>query len=88
MESRRFRRREIGGGVPGTTHDIRLGDVVIRMPDGVYSGVAVREIHLGWAAPFGRIASWRSLCAIIPLRQRDITNHLAKVHLGAVEHLA
>lgn len=31
----------IGGGVPSPKHDIRLGDVVVGMPDGVYGGVAV-----------------------------------------------
>ncbi|KAF9894417.1 hypothetical protein FE257_007920 [Aspergillus nanangensis] len=29
----------IGGGVPGTPHDIRLGDVVVSRPVGKYSGV-------------------------------------------------
>lgn len=31
----------IGGGVPSTDHDIRLGDVVVGMPDGLHGGVAV-----------------------------------------------
>ncbi|BCS25933.1 Pfs, NB-ARC and Ankyrin domain protein [Aspergillus puulaauensis] len=29
----------IGGGIPSDRHDIRLGDVVIGMPDGLHSGV-------------------------------------------------
>lgn len=29
----------IGGGVPSTNHDIRLGDVVVSMPTGVFGGV-------------------------------------------------
>jgi nucleoside phosphorylase len=29
----------IGGGVPSPTHDIRLGDVVVGQPTGVYGGV-------------------------------------------------
>jgi len=33
----------IGGGVPGPKHDIRLGDVVVGMPDGMYGGVAVYD---------------------------------------------
>jgi nucleoside phosphorylase len=33
----------IGGGVPSLKHDIRLGDVVVGMPDGVYGGVAVYD---------------------------------------------
>jgi nucleoside phosphorylase len=33
----------IGGGVPSPKHDIRLGDVVVGMPDGVYGGVAVYD---------------------------------------------
>ncbi|KAA8641565.1 uncharacterized protein ATNIH1004_011701 [Aspergillus tanneri] len=31
----------IGGGVPSTSNDIRLGDVVISKPDGKYSGVYI-----------------------------------------------
>ena len=30
----------IGGGVPSKKNDIRLGDVVVSMPDGQHSGVA------------------------------------------------
>jgi nucleoside phosphorylase len=33
----------IGGGVPSAKHDIRLGDVVVGMPDGMYGGVAVYD---------------------------------------------
>lgn len=33
----------IGGGVPSPKHDIRLGDVVVGMPDGLYGGVAVYD---------------------------------------------
>lgn len=29
----------IGGGIPSTRHDVRLGDVVVSMPSGEYSGV-------------------------------------------------
>ncbi|KAL4863825.1 hypothetical protein BDV12DRAFT_201691 [Aspergillus spectabilis] len=34
----------IGGGVPSTKHDIRLGDVVISMPDGVHGGVVQYDL--------------------------------------------
>ncbi|KAL3487999.1 purine and uridine phosphorylase [Aspergillus germanicus] len=34
----------IGGGVPSEAHDIRLGDVVISMPDGQYGGVVQYDL--------------------------------------------
>lgn len=34
----------IGGGVPSDKHDIRLGDVVISMPDGQYGGVVQYDL--------------------------------------------
>ncbi|KAL2844150.1 nucleoside phosphorylase domain-containing protein [Aspergillus pseudoustus] len=34
----------IGGGVPNAAHDIRLGDVVIGMPDGQYGGVVQYDL--------------------------------------------
>lgn len=34
----------IGGGVPSDKHDIRLGDVVISMPDGPYGGVVQYDL--------------------------------------------
>ncbi|GFG11560.1 ankyrin repeat domain-containing protein 50, partial [Aspergillus udagawae] len=34
----------IGGGVPSPTHDIRLGDIVVSMPDGVYGGVVQYDL--------------------------------------------
>jgi ankyrin repeat protein/nucleoside phosphorylase len=34
----------IGGGVPSPAHDIRLGDIVVSMPDGVYGGVVQYDL--------------------------------------------
>jgi nucleoside phosphorylase len=34
----------IGGGVPSEAHDIRLGDVVVSMPDGQYGGVVQYDL--------------------------------------------
>jgi nucleoside phosphorylase len=34
----------IGGGVPSEGHDIRLGDVVVSMPDGQYGGVVQYDL--------------------------------------------
>ncbi|KAH7231101.1 nucleoside phosphorylase domain-containing protein [Fusarium tricinctum] len=34
----------IGGGVPSDRHDIRLGDIVISMPDGPYGGVVQYDL--------------------------------------------
>ncbi|KAI1505340.1 purine and uridine phosphorylase [Biscogniauxia marginata] len=34
----------IGGGVPTAKHDIRLGDVVVSMPDGQYGGVVQYDL--------------------------------------------
>lgn len=34
----------IGGGVPSSKHDIRLGDVVVSMPDGPYGGVVQYDL--------------------------------------------
>lgn len=34
----------IGGGVPSDKHDIRLGDVVVSMPDGRYGGVVQYDL--------------------------------------------
>ncbi|RAO66274.1 uncharacterized protein BHQ10_002286 [Talaromyces amestolkiae] len=34
----------IGGGVPSDRHDIRLGDVVLSMPDGQYNGVVQYDL--------------------------------------------
>ncbi|KAL4885664.1 hypothetical protein BJY04DRAFT_205379 [Aspergillus karnatakaensis] len=34
----------IGGGVPSAEHDIRLGDVVISQPDGIYGGVVQYDL--------------------------------------------
>lgn len=34
----------IGGGVPSPRHDIRLGDVVVSMPDGQYGGVVQYDL--------------------------------------------
>jgi nucleoside phosphorylase len=34
----------IGGGVPSDKHDIRLGDVVVSMPDGQYGGVVQYDL--------------------------------------------
>ncbi|KAL4912062.1 hypothetical protein BDW62DRAFT_206857 [Aspergillus aurantiobrunneus] len=34
----------IGGGVPSDKHDIRLGDVVISMPDGLHGGVVQYDL--------------------------------------------
>jgi nucleoside phosphorylase len=34
----------IGGGVPSDRHDIRLGDVVVSMPDGQYGGVVQYDL--------------------------------------------
>ncbi|KAL3478311.1 purine and uridine phosphorylase [Aspergillus californicus] len=34
----------IGGGMPSDKHDIRLGDVVISMPDGVHGGVVQYDL--------------------------------------------
>jgi len=34
----------IGGGVPSTKHDIRLGDVVVSMPEGQYGGVVQYDL--------------------------------------------
>ncbi|RYP81632.1 hypothetical protein DL770_005840 [Monosporascus sp. CRB-9-2] len=34
----------IGGGVPTNKHDIRLGDVVVSMPDGQYGGVVQYDL--------------------------------------------
>ncbi|KAI6444366.1 hypothetical protein MCOR16_009697 [Pyricularia oryzae] len=34
----------IGGGVPSSKHDIRLGDVVVSMPEGPYGGVAQYDL--------------------------------------------
>ncbi|KAK1976746.1 nucleoside phosphorylase domain-containing protein [Colletotrichum cereale] len=35
----------IGGGVPSNRHDIRLGDVVVRMPEGPYGGVVQYDLR-------------------------------------------
>ncbi|RKK63825.1 hypothetical protein BFJ69_g16885 [Fusarium oxysporum] len=34
----------VGGGVPSTKHDIRLGDVVVSMPEGQYGGVVQSDL--------------------------------------------
>ncbi|GIJ92594.1 hypothetical protein Asppvi_001872 [Aspergillus pseudoviridinutans] len=34
----------IGGGVPSLTHDIRLGDIVVSMPDGLFGGVVQYDL--------------------------------------------
>jgi hypothetical protein len=34
----------IGGGVPSPAHDIRLGDIVVSMPDSVYGGVVQYDL--------------------------------------------
>ncbi|KAL2782852.1 nucleoside phosphorylase domain-containing protein [Aspergillus keveii] len=34
----------IGGGVPSKAHDIRLGDVVVSMPDGQYAGIVQYDL--------------------------------------------
>jgi ankyrin repeat protein/nucleoside phosphorylase len=34
----------IGGGVPSSTHDIRLGDIVVSMPDGLFGGVVQYDL--------------------------------------------
>lgn len=34
----------IGGGIPSSYHDIRLGDVVVSMPDGKYGGVVQYDL--------------------------------------------
>jgi hypothetical protein len=35
----------IGGGVPETTHDIRLGNVVVSMPEGTHGGVVQYDLR-------------------------------------------
>ena len=35
----------IGGGVPSDKHDIRLGDVVVSMPDGHHGGVVQYDLR-------------------------------------------
>ncbi|KAL8377080.1 hypothetical protein RB595_007970 [Gaeumannomyces hyphopodioides] len=34
----------IGGGAPSAKHDIRLGDVVVSMPDGTYGGAVQYDL--------------------------------------------
>jgi nucleoside phosphorylase len=36
----------IGGGVPSTKHDIRLGDIVVSMPEGQYGGVVQYDLGI------------------------------------------
>jgi hypothetical protein len=38
----------IGGGIPSDTHDIRLGDVVIGMPDSAHGGVIQYDLLKIW----------------------------------------
>jgi ankyrin repeat protein/nucleoside phosphorylase len=42
----------IGGGVPSNKHDIRLGDVVVSMPDGQYGGVVQYDLGKDTEAGF------------------------------------
>ncbi len=42
----------IGGGVPSNKHDIRLGDVVISMPEGQYGGVVQYDLGKDTAGDF------------------------------------
>lgn len=41
-----------GGGVPSDKHDIRLGDVVISMPEGQYGGVVQYDLGKAYDAEF------------------------------------
>lgn len=44
----------IGGGVPSTKHDIRLGDVVVSMPEGRHGGVVQYDLGRGTCEKFDR----------------------------------
>ncbi|KAI1456650.1 nucleoside phosphorylase domain-containing protein [Annulohypoxylon moriforme] len=68
----------IGGGVPGTPHNIRLGDVVVSMPDGIHGGVV--QYDLGKSTVDGFIRKG-FLCAPPPDLRNAVTtlqsNHRA-----------
>ncbi|KAJ6103492.1 hypothetical protein N7486_005919 [Penicillium sp. IBT 16267x] len=48
----------VGGGIPSTAHDIRLGDVVISCPEGTFGGVVQYDMgKVGSGGKFHRIGS-------------------------------
>lgn len=68
----------IGGGVPSDRHDIRLGDVVISMPDGEHGGVV--QYDLGRQTKSGFEAKgflWPS-----PATLRNAAQDMESHHLG------
>jgi nucleoside phosphorylase len=84
----------IGGGVPSDSNDVRLGDVVISMPQGQYGGVV--QYNFGKTGKDGKIArtGWLNapptilLTALTKLRTNKMIGRLdlAK-HLSAFNNL-
>lgn len=71
----------IGGGVPSAKHDIRLGDVVVSMPDGQYGGVVQYDLGKDTEDGFNLKGSLlpppRMLTNAVSLMKSD---HYAKQH--------
>ncbi|KAJ5651196.1 uncharacterized protein N7484_004919 [Penicillium longicatenatum] len=82
----------VGGGIPSTAHDIRLGDVVISCPEGTSSGVVQYDTGKVVAGgEFHRIGSLNSppralLTAINLIRAAELTDdpHYPKYLLKAI----
>ncbi|KAJ9480589.1 hypothetical protein VN97_g12962, partial [Penicillium thymicola] len=68
----------VGGGIPSTTHDIRLGDVVISCPEGTLGGVVQYDMgKVGSGGEFHRTGSLSSpprslLTAVSSIRAAEL----------------
>lgn len=69
----------IGGGVPSPRHDIRLGDVVISMPDGQYGGVVQYDLGKDTEAGF----NLKGFLWPLPSRLRSAVEKMRSDHLDA-----
>jgi nucleoside phosphorylase len=67
----------IGGGVPSAKADIRLGDVVVSQPDGIFSGVVQYDMGKTTASGFERTGALNSppamlLAAVAKVRANEL----------------
>ncbi|KAI4598780.1 hypothetical protein KJ359_002672 [Pestalotiopsis sp. 9143b] len=66
----------IGGGVPSDSHDIRLGDVVVSMPEGQYGGVVQYDLGKDTEAGF----KLKGFLSAPPPRLRAAVNNMRSDH--------
>ncbi|KAF2179516.1 purine and uridine phosphorylase [Zopfia rhizophila CBS 207.26] len=81
----------VGGGVPGASADIRLGDVVVSQPDGTFGGVVQYDSGKATLSGFERIGSLNSppqilLMAVASVQANEhrgrskVSKHIARLN--------